>query len=174
MNENDVGRLLESVGMRVEVLPVRVTGGYSGTDLWRVELADGPHLLRAYDGEWGRLAIREAAIHEYLAQTNVPVAEVVAQGAADGYTFLLLRWLEGMGLDQALAQGGDARCYGEQFGRLQANLHRVEPLSEFNDALNWPHPDAHPGRPEEGHRSIASRPTQFPPPRLPARKCHRA
>ena len=147
MRVTDVERLLESVGMSAEAAPERVVGGHSGTDLWRVELADGPHLLRAYEDEWGRLASREAAIHAYLAEGHVPVAEVVAQGAGNGYTFLLLRWLEGMGLDQALAMGGSrARDYGELFGLLQANLHHIHAPDYLADALRWPHPDAHPQR----------------------------
>ncbi len=78
---NDVDSLIAALDLSPLSLPTPVKGGWSDTRLWRVELPGGPHLLRVYARHDELIALREAAVLDYLRAFDFPVARVVARGS---------------------------------------------------------------------------------------------
>jgi aminoglycoside phosphotransferase (APT) family kinase protein len=144
VKSNDVDSLITTLDVSPLSPPTPVKGGWSDTRLWRVELPDGPHILRIYARHDERIALREAEVLDYLRALDFPVARVVARGSHEEVAYLLLGWVAGQTLGEELGRGGDPRAFGEQFGRLQALLHRVEAPAELPAAVSWPSLEAYP------------------------------
>lgn len=103
-------------------------GGYSNENIL-VTTARGRYVLRRYRRSRGPGAARtcavEAALAERLTARAVPVAEVIAAdpGAAAGEPLLLARYVPGVLVSQALADGrGPARELGRAAGSALAAL----------------------------------------------------
>jgi aminoglycoside phosphotransferase (APT) family kinase protein len=140
-----VQSILETIGVRSLSPPVAVTGGWSGTAIWRVETEDGPRSLRVYE-PWGQYVVpREVEILEHARSAGLPVAKVLASGIDGAAPFMLLDWMSGRGMDyELLKRPWRAIALGEQAGRLQARLNQVRAPRELPHALSWADPDAIP------------------------------
>ncbi|HEU5421900.1 MAG TPA: phosphotransferase [Nitrolancea sp.] len=123
-----------------------ITEGLGDTGLWRVERGSSSAVLRLFPAGWERVAEREMLAQVAAAEAGVPVPAIEAQGGWNGHPALLLAWLPGTTLLQALAvRPGQARALGLRFGRMQARLHRARPPERLRalsfDWLDWGQPD---------------------------------
>lgn len=146
MTTVDVDALLNALGLSAIAPPEPVTGGWSAATLWRIELPDGPHLLRIYDERDAPVVQREALVMNHLLEGEVPVARVVGTGAHSGHAFLLLTWIEGRTLDEYLLSDGNPWRLGMEFGSLQGRLHRITAPEGLPHAYSWPALAAYPDR----------------------------
>ena len=162
MQADDVLRIVETIHGEVPSQTAQLTGGWSGTQVWRVELASGPHLVRIFAPRHNIVATREAAALEHGGRLGLPVSRVIARGEVGERPVLLLEWLEGRELREILiAEPGGAGAYGEPFGRLQAQLHRLDSPPDLPHALDWPARDAFPERLRSLLLDLPSRPDRF-------------
>jgi aminoglycoside phosphotransferase (APT) family kinase protein len=116
-----------------------ISGGWD-TLMWRVITPDGvAHALRAYRPGPGRdvrgQARRETAALRAAAQAGLPVPAIEAAGEAGEFAFVILTWMPGRPLFDALTRD-PMRFWtlGRAFGRLQARLHRASPPEELRPA----------------------------------------
>jgi aminoglycoside phosphotransferase (APT) family kinase protein len=102
-----------------------VEGGLANTNL-RVELGDGPVLLRLYQHD-ATQAEKEAALAARLHGGDVPVARFFHVGQHENYRFALVEWVAGQRLETLLpGMADDARArVGENVGRTLAAIHAV-------------------------------------------------
>ncbi|CAN5730820.1 hypothetical protein BH23CHL2_BH23CHL2_04300 [soil metagenome] len=145
MRAGDVERIVASLHGGVSSSPEPVTGGWSGTEIWRVEIDGARCLVRIFAPGEEIVATREMAALEQGSRYGLPVQRVVARGDVDGRAVLLLEWIEGRELKDALAsEPQQSRRYGEQFGELQARLHDIDPPPALPRAIDWPARDVYP------------------------------
>jgi aminoglycoside phosphotransferase (APT) family kinase protein len=139
----DPTALLLSVGWPAPVAAERVLGGWD-TELWRVTTPDGrAHALPVYRqrARSPRAAEREAAALRAVLAGGIPAPAVLATGVFDSRPFLILSWLRGRPMLDALpSRPWDLWRLGVALGRLQARLHTLgapEALAAVSPEL-WP------------------------------------
>ena len=99
--------------------PTSSVGGSTGR-LWRVDTAEGPYALRLTP-QPGELAAMAAA-----RSAGLPVPEVLNQASTDDGTALLLTWLSGIPVAEAIRRNpASAAALGETVGAAQRRLHDV-------------------------------------------------
>ncbi|HET7035782.1 MAG TPA: phosphotransferase [Thermomicrobiaceae bacterium] len=139
--------VLAALGIHDARVATPITEGLGDTSLWRVQRDSSSAVLRLFPPGWERVAEREVLAQAAAARAGVPVPAVEARGAWQGRPALVLAWLPGQTLLQALdARPGQAGALGLRFGRMQARLHTARPperLRRLGDGwLAWGQPDA--------------------------------
>lgn len=130
--------LVQALGIKPLAAPAPVTGGLSGTGIWRVETAERSYALRVFGPDGSRLCEREAAIMEHVREAGLPVPAVRASGVHDGAPYLLLDWSPGRVISAALTRRPwRARALGQEFGLTQARLHQLTAPDALRAAGNW-------------------------------------
>jgi aminoglycoside phosphotransferase (APT) family kinase protein len=136
----DPALLLRSAGRPAPLAATRVTGGWD-TELWRVTLPDGrDRALRVYrPGTPLQTAERETAALHALAEGAIPVPLVEAIGVYQFRPFLLLSWLRGTTMLDALgSRPWQLWRLGSTLGGLQARIHALPPPALVaEDAGGW-------------------------------------
>ena len=114
---------LAAVGLPADTVVAAVEGGASRT-AYRVELRDGPAVLRLSDSESvtdGRVAAMKAA-----RGGGLPAPEVLSRGVAGRDHVTLLSWIDGASVAASIrAAPHDARKLGRIAGRAQRQLHAL-------------------------------------------------
>jgi len=123
----------------------RVVPIFGGADarLWRVDGWGAPCALRLLGPDRVDQAAREQTVMAQAQRAGLPVPKILASTVWRGHPALLIEWMPGGPLADALvAQAGDPSAVtvlGERFGALLAAIHRVAAPSGLpTDWPNWP------------------------------------
>lgn len=122
-----------------------VTGG-ADTQIWRVGLPDGEFALRLLRASQQAAAIRERVAMEVARQAGIPAPDVRATAEVAGRPVLLIEWLRGDTLLQAMYETPwRAWRYGWVFGQMQARIHQIPAPADVtrgeHDWIEWAQPD---------------------------------
>lgn len=134
----DAHAILASLGVASPDRVAPLSGGWD-TTMWRVEHDGAVSALRLFRAEQHRTVAREVAAMRLAREAGIPVPEVRARGSWQGRPVLLLSWCRGQPLARALLrQPRRGRWLGEQFGAMQARIHRIaaEPGS-IPSGIDW-------------------------------------
>ncbi|MGC4107448.1 MAG: phosphotransferase [Thermomicrobiales bacterium] len=106
-----------------------LVGGWSGSQLWRIDMPGQPsHVLRIVPGRSDAGPRREAAIHALVVRHGIPAPDVIAIGPVAGGTAMLMVFMPGIPLTQALlraANAGAANALGLSVGAMLARIHAI-------------------------------------------------
>ena len=119
-------------------------GGGADTAIWRIEQADRRGALRVFRPVQAAAARREVAAMALAAAGGLPVPAVHAEGVWRDHPALLLSWMPGEPLRQALmAHRWRAWTLGVALGRTQAAIHMVPAgrLGQPSSWIDWGAPD---------------------------------
>lgn len=136
--------VLEALGCGGSLLATPVLGG-ADTAIWRVERGGEVWALRLFRPEQREVAAREVMVMT-AAEATLPVPRVIVAGSWQERPALLLSWMPGQPLAEALAERPwRAWPLGVAFGRTQAAIHRL-PAPESLGAqtrswIEWADPD---------------------------------
>lgn len=118
----------------LDVLEVRRLSGGSSFPSWRVTTAASAYAARLYTA--APPAYGQAQLLGYLAQHGFPVPEVALVGTHEAQHLLVLGWVGGVTVAEALrAQPDRAGQLGWTFGETHARLHAVPVTLELRAAL---------------------------------------
>lgn len=120
-----------------------VTGGWSGTAIWRVETGNGAYALRVFGRGRHGVCERESHVMTLAVEHALPVPAIHACGETDDRPWLLTDWLPGRRLiDVALHRPWLVIRLGEAFGEMQARLHAstVDAEGPADAWIDWPEP----------------------------------
>jgi aminoglycoside phosphotransferase (APT) family kinase protein len=125
-----VERALAAVALTgAEVEPA---GGMTGLT-WRVQAGSDRYVLRLVEFDADRELIALAA----AGAAGLPVQRLIARAPVDGVTAVVLSWLPGEPLSDALAARPErAGRYGRAFGEMHRRLHHVS-VPEVVPASGW-------------------------------------
>lgn len=137
--------LLCQLGQPLPLDAVLVTGG-ADTRIWRVTLPDGDFALRLMRPEQRQAALRERAAMDAARAAGLPAPGVRAAAEVAGHPVLLLDWLPGETVREALIRSPHrAGAIGKAFGEMQARLHQVPAPAAMMRAdytwIDWADPD---------------------------------
>jgi Ser/Thr protein kinase RdoA (MazF antagonist) len=127
--------VLQTLGLEAAEPPQPVPGGWD-TALFRFRTADGAwHALRVFrSGEEAARARRERVSIRAAAAAGIPVPRVEAAGDWQDLPAVVLSWVPGMTLIDALQRRPWAvQRLGKAFGRMQAAIHAVPAPEELRD-----------------------------------------
>lgn len=145
--EVDPGAILTELGVHDAVTTTPIIWGWGDTLLWRVERHDGRAALRLFPRGREEAAEREVLAQRAAGDAGVPVPEILRQGIWEGRPALLLSWLPGQTvLDALYRDPRRARVVGLRCGRVLARVHGARPAGRLralaHDWLSWQAPDA--------------------------------
>ncbi len=126
---------LQALGLAPASPPSPVTGGWD-TALYRFATADGAwHALRVFRSpEQHDAARRERIALRAAADGGIPVPRVEATGVWRDLPVLVLSWVEGETvLDALRRRPWTVWCIAREFGGMQAAIHAVEAPPELRD-----------------------------------------
>lgn len=138
--------VLAALGVDGAARMERVTGG-TDTAIWRVERDGAIYALRVFRAEQARMREREVLAMQSAHAAGLPVPAIHASGFWQDRPALLLSWLTGRPLPDALkAQPWRFWSLAQAFGRMQARIHQVEApaafLKEPDAWMSWAGPVA--------------------------------
>lgn len=142
MIEVTPAEILSDLGLDVSATQ-SVTGGWSGTAIWRVETGDGAYALRVFGRDQRRVRDWERRVMTLAAGHEAPLPAIHHAGETDGYPWLLTDWLPGQRLiDEALRRPWTVERLGSAFGDMQARLHAitVDVEGPTDEWIDWPEP----------------------------------
>lgn len=124
---------------------VPVTGG-ADTRIWRVTRSDGEFALRLLRANQQTAVVRERAAMAAAHKAGLPVPRVRAAGEVAGQPVLLIDWLVGETLMQAIHEAPlRAWRLGHAFGQMQARIHQIPAPPEIARGdhawIEWAAPD---------------------------------
>ncbi len=139
--ELDPQAILVSLGI-TEPFTVHPVHGGSDTAIWQVKQAGRLYALRVFRTGEQEDCEREQMVMQAAAFAGLPVPQVYAAGAWQGYPVLLLSWLPGRTVaDELRAHPWRAWQMGVLFGRMQAAMHTIaapDGLRQATDAwITW-------------------------------------
>jgi len=108
-------------------LPRRVEPVQGGADtlIWRLETDTGSYALRLFRAEQAPAAQREVAAMAAAREHGLPVPVLAREGIWSERPVMVLSWMPGLTLRQALIDRPEAaNALGEAFGRAQARIHQ--------------------------------------------------
>ena len=165
----DPETVLAVVGWKADRPPEPVNGGWDN-HLWKFTCDGAAYALRVVRlEEDADLAARARGFeHEVVAmdvarQADIPVPAIAARGEYSGAPFLILEWLPGGTiLDAVRRKPWLARRYGREFGRLQARLHSLpgEYLRPITDT-DWVDRAGHPALAAAVQRELLTSEARF-------------
>lgn len=124
---------------RLSIQPIR---GGADAAIWRVEHGAANYALRVLRADQHAQAQREIKAMEAMRAANVPVPAVAAHAIWQERPVLVISWVPGRPLIDALleAAANSARIHalGREFGRTHAAIHRVSSPKKSDDVFpSW-------------------------------------
>jgi aminoglycoside phosphotransferase (APT) family kinase protein len=134
----DPRRVLEALGLPDATVLGRAAGG-SDTAVWRIVRAGATYALRVFRPLEESDCLREIAVMRAAAEHGVPVPRVHVSGTALGRPAMVLDWVPGQTVVEALLEDPSrVERLGVQFGRAQAAIHATPAPRELLDAAtDW-------------------------------------
>jgi aminoglycoside phosphotransferase (APT) family kinase protein len=131
--------IAESLGLPRDVVIEPVSGGASGS-AWRATTGTARYVIRI-DGSPRLVDSRHAAMDGARA-AGLPAPAIVARAATRHGEVLLLKWLSGVSMIDALRHDPEsAEAWGRRAGALHRNLHAIRAPSRVLDVItNGGHP----------------------------------
>ncbi|MFC4410327.1 phosphotransferase family protein [Chungangia koreensis] len=122
----DINQILEQC--QIEYSSFKKVQGGNDSSVYQVTGLDGSNfalrilpLNRLSQFQW------EAELISMVREQNIPAPEVISVHAAGGYAVMLMEWVTGQTMLQALMDHPvKARQLGSEFGRVQALIHQIE------------------------------------------------
>ena len=147
MTADEIRTLLLDTGINLVGDPVKITGGWSDTELWRVPLDRGERLLRIFPVGRSASVMREHLVLDHADTAGLPAPSVELTGCLGQRPFLLIDWLDGHDLvHELLNRPAGAWSFGREMGELQAKMHKIDAPPGLRHASNWPDEAAIPER----------------------------
>lgn len=126
--------ILAALGVLPATTIAPVHGG-TATALWRVNHGATTSALRVFHPGEEAICRREVEAMEAARAAGVPVPAVRAYGMWHERPALLLSWLPGVPIWQAIRERpGRVWPLGLAFGRMHASIHRIQPPAQWPDA----------------------------------------
>ncbi|MFW6074684.1 MAG: phosphotransferase family protein [Chloroflexota bacterium] len=122
-----------------------ITGGWSGTSIWRIETAANQYAFRLFPEGWHRDRDRESAAMHAAWRAGLPVPRVIFSGEVGERPWFLTEWSPGATvLDSFTRRPWRIQRIGARFGEMQARLHQllapVELQAGSRNWIDWPVP----------------------------------
>lgn len=122
----DVADILNVLGLPGMTNAERITTGWGGTAIWRMEREGRTEALRIFSAGAHEARDREVAAMAAALTGGVPAPEVVPAKSHPTHPAIVTTWCPGRTIAESLATAPwRARALGAAMGRTQARLHRV-------------------------------------------------
>lgn len=119
-------QMLAELGLPEGTLAERITSGWGGTTVWRLEREDQIEALRIFPEDAGEPKDREVAALQAALAGGIPVPEMLPVKQYRNRPTILTTWCSGRNLAESIAAAPwRVRQIGVEMGRVQARLHQV-------------------------------------------------
>lgn len=125
-DRDDVTGVLAALGLPPVTAAERITSGWGGTTVWRLEREDQSEALRVFPDGADDAKEREVAALRAATGGGIPVPTLVPHQPCSGPPAFVTTWCPGRILAESVATAPwRVRQIGAEMGRVQARLHRI-------------------------------------------------
>jgi aminoglycoside phosphotransferase (APT) family kinase protein len=137
-NQTEAERVAQRLGITGVTGASRLKSGLGGTDLWRLNRRGGDLVLRTFPpGTPATTAEREATAHRTARRHGVSAPAPLAWEMIDDRPVLVIEWVPGELVADALRQSDDAFALGRRCGRSLATLHAIDDVPPVIAERGW-------------------------------------
>ncbi len=123
---DEVIQLLAELGLPDGTSAERITSGWGGTTVWRLEREDQIEAVRLFPDGAGEAKDREVAALQSALTGGIPVPKLLPVKQYRNRPTILTTWCLGRNVAESIAAAPwRVRQFGAEMGRVQARLHRV-------------------------------------------------
>lgn len=135
----DVADVLAALGISGVTEATRITSGWGGTTVWRLEREGRVEALRIFPQGAREGRDREVAALNAAAEGGIPVPDLLATKLRSTRPVIMTTWCAGRSVaESAAAAPWRVQALGVEMGRMQARIHRIEaPESVRRRSPDW-------------------------------------